>query len=257
MGAGEGKFAPAIHGAAEAQSGCPCAWSLTATGAKQDRSDLICKPAISRGIPGSSFPFSTSQETVTSPLCTGSKWSANPRQLKSKGLNSHPDNLPCVSAPVCSGHLSQAAVYRHFTQYFILICWTGSNLPAALYVTHIHSEGQNFWGAMKDQNGYCTWSEEVHTHLQQGEEQEADVVWEREGPGAPKKLASQQRALNPSNSGAGGEWLRGAAFTPVEMGTAQLETGWSPLCSCRQQWPLDNDLKQPLLRSLSCFSKSS
>lgn len=144
--------------------------------------------------------------------------------IQEQRFESHPDSLPghkrsCLPWPSLTSssfqctHSSAAheAATGHSCQYFIFICWTGnySHLPATLYTTHTHSEGQNSWGPMRNQYRYSIAAHHhkryKHTHSKVGK---ATVSSGREGPGVPTGLSGKQRTLGPwSQCGAGG-WRR-------------------------------------------------
>lgn len=217
MGAGEGNFAPAIHRAAETQSSK--SQSLTATGgSKQDKSDLN-QTSKHRGIPGSSFLFS---------------------------------HLPCAQVLSDKKTLPTQKQRLEFTSWQLLLV---SGLLPALATSHRLQFTDTSLRTLICQL-LCTW----HTCAVGGRTSEGqwrirmDII---HGQSRGMMRDQEHQRKWQVNRGPWGEWLRGGAFTPVQMGTAQLETGWLLLCSCQQQWPLDNDPKQPLLRSLGCFSKSS
>lgn len=107
--------------------------------------------------------------------------------IQEQRFESHPGNLPghkcsCLPWPSLTSssfqctHSSAAheAATGHSCQYFIFICWTGnySHLPATLYTTHRHSEGQNSWGPMRNQYRYSIAAHHhkryTHTHSKVG-----------------------------------------------------------------------------------------
>ena len=162
--------------------------------------------------------------TATSPLCRGAKWQVKLCQLNSKGLNHILTTYLGLSASASPAHLSQAPVSSvqtssavheaatgHSSQYFISTCWTGnySTLSAIMYTTYTHSAGQNFCGATKNQYRYFIVAHHqkrfLHTYVKVGRRGKASTARQREGPGAPKALPSEQSTLGPcSNCGAGG-----------------------------------------------------
>lgn len=186
-----------------------------------------------------------------SALCRGAKWQLKLCQFKSKGLNLTLTTHLGISAPACPGHLWQAPVSSVQTAQLlmkqlldtpvsILSSFVGQEITAIyqlLYITHMHSEGQNFWGAMKNQYRYSIvvhhHKRYKHMHRKVGK---ATVSRGREGPGVPKGLSSKQtEGLGPSVTVWGWRVTEGRELSPPVWidGSSRAGKQGGCLCSCQ------------------------